>query len=339
MKIVINTNYESAGTKVCVDDLIPRLKKAGHQITRNDWKNYSRFDLALFMSPDADPVGARRQNSRLRCGIMVPMTDYPLLQVNARAADFLLVGSIEARDEQLQYNENIFIYYHFPELAPQIKRHASKQPVIIGYHGNLQHLTTFHPHINQALGRLFKKIPIELWVVYNGKKYGRWQRLPDQVPVRHIQWTNSVYQTQLAHCDIGIVNNTIPQSVGLRHLVTEPMIRYFNAQVPPYRAHDTLVRFKYATNPGRIYPFVQLGIPVVADFAPSMSQFIRDGHSGFIAHSAAGWYQAFHQLASDPSLRQRCADNLRSYIDDHYSLNQNFDRLNRFLIRQAAPTA
>jgi len=59
MKIVINTNYKSAGTKVCVDDLTPRLIAAGHSVARNDWKNYGNYDVALFMAPDSEVKKAK----------------------------------------------------------------------------------------------------------------------------------------------------------------------------------------------------------------------------------------------------------------------------------------
>ena len=58
MKVLINTNYDSAGTKVCVDDLIPKFKKAGFDVTRNDWDNYQNYDLILFMSPDSEVIKA-----------------------------------------------------------------------------------------------------------------------------------------------------------------------------------------------------------------------------------------------------------------------------------------
>jgi len=334
VKIVINTNYKSAGTKVCVDDLIPRLKKAGHQVTRNDWHNYHNYDLVLFMSPDAEPLKAKHQNPRIKCGIMVPMIDYPHLQVNVRTTDFLLVGSIEARDEQLKYNSHIFIYYHFPDLKPQTKHHSDKSPIIIGYHGNLQHLISFHPNINHALDLLSKHYDLELWAIYNIARHGLWKKhLPKNIPVRHVQWTPHVYHTHLAKCDIGIVNNTIPISNDFRHLITQPLTRYLKWQIHSYHAHDTTIRFKYATNPGRIYPFAQLGIPVIADFAPSMNQFVKNNHSGLIAHSAAGWYHTLEKLITSPQLRQTYSRNLRYHIDHNYSINQNFVELNNYLLR------
>ena len=85
-----------------------------------------------------------------------------------------------------------------------------------------------------------------------------------------------------------------------------------------YAPFDHLVRFKASTNAGRLHPFAHAGIPVVSDFAPSSAQFVLDGESGFLASSAAAWYEAFVRLAESPELRRRLADNLRRRIEAAY---------------------
>lgn len=333
LNIVINTRYNSSGTKVCVDDLSPRLTAAGHQLTHNDWDHYHRYQLAIFMSPDADVHQAKSQNPSIKTCIMNPMTDYPALRRNARAADALIVGSLEQRDAQLQYNQRIFIYYMFPDIAPMFKNHRAKKPIIIGYHGNKEHLLNFSPHINGALDKLAKQCPVELWLIYNISKLGRvTSHLPRLIKIRHLQWSPAVYARYLSQCDIGIVNNIIPTPRSYLHLFNQPLSRYFRLNLRPYRAHDTRVRFKYGTNPGRVYVFSQLGIPVISDFAPSMSQVIRDGYSGLIVNSPAGWYWALERLVQDHTLRQFYSDNLRVFIDQNMSVDHNFRQLNDFLL-------
>jgi len=61
MKILINTNYNSAGTKVCVTDLIPKLLQAGHNVKQNDF-NHSEYDIVLFMGNDSDVLKAKSKN-------------------------------------------------------------------------------------------------------------------------------------------------------------------------------------------------------------------------------------------------------------------------------------
>lgn len=333
MKIVINTNYDSAGTKVCVDDLTPRLKKADHHVVNNDWDNYSQYDLAIFMSPDSDIENAKKNNPSIKTCIMNPMTDYPKLQRNVAATDFLVVGSLEQRDEQLKYNPNIFIYYMFPDIKSVQKTHQQKKTTIIGYHGNKEHLFNLQPHVTEAMSRISTRHDIEFWAMYNIEKLGRWNpRFSEKVTMKHIQWSPDNYTKFLAKCDVGIVNNAIPTPPDKRHIINQPLTRYFGLNLRPYRARDTRIRFKYSSNPGRIYVFSQLGIPVISDFVPSMSQLIRDEHSGFIVNSSSGWSWAMDRLISDPALRQRFSDNLRSYVDDNISINKNFVRLNKYII-------
>ena len=77
---------------------------------------------------------------------------------------------------------------------------------------------------------------------------------------------------------------------------------------------DHIVRFKSSCNPGRLYPFVCAGLPVIGDFCPSASQFISDSESGLLASSVHGWIDAFVRLYESPSLRTKYAHALYNRI-------------------------
>ena len=50
MKFVLNArNPDSAAALVCVDGLARQLQALGHVAAINDWSNYSRYDVAIFM--------------------------------------------------------------------------------------------------------------------------------------------------------------------------------------------------------------------------------------------------------------------------------------------------
>jgi len=316
MKVLINTNYDSAGTKVCVDDLIPKFKKAGFDVTRNDWDNYQNYDLILFMSPDSEVIKAKKKNPRALVGIMDPKITVER-RPEVEKADFLMVSSLEQRDFFLKYNKNIVIYYMFPEIKELAKEHIKKDKIIIGYHGNKTHLN-YMSDVVGVLDELSFKYNVELWVIYNIKKSGRWKKnLPGKCPVKHIQWSEESYYDYLSQADIGIIPAKIPVNFFFKGFCS--------------KRYDYLIRFKYSNNPGRIYPFSQLGIPVVADFLPSYCQIIKDGYSGFLVWSEKGWHNALERLILRPELRNQMSRNLKNYIDNNCSPDINFQKFLEFL--------
>ena len=55
MNFVLNTtNLSSAAAVVCIDGLAQQLQALGHRAVINDWDNYNRYDVAIFMAADAN---------------------------------------------------------------------------------------------------------------------------------------------------------------------------------------------------------------------------------------------------------------------------------------------
>jgi len=317
MKVIINTNYDSAGTKVCVEDLGVKFKNAGFEVKRNDWDNYQNYDLILFMSPDSEVTKAKKINPKALVGIMDPKITIKRTP-EVKSADFLLVTSLEQRDFFLKYNRNIIIYYMFPEMKEFVKEHVGKNKIIIGYHGNKVHLN-YISELSKTLDSLLDKYNIEFWAMYNIKKSGFWEKnRPKKCPVKHIQWSEDNYYKEISRADIGVIPAKIP-------------IKFFFKGFNIRKRYDYVVRFKYSNNPGRIYPFSQLGIPVVADFTPSYCQLIEDGKSGFLVYSEEGWYNALEKLIISPELRNKMSRNLKSFIDNNYSPDLNFQKFLEFI--------
>jgi hypothetical protein len=330
MKAVFNTRYKNAGTMVCVDDLSGRLKQAGHSVGFNDWNHYTDYDVAFFMAPDSDVRTAKRMNPRLLAGIMDPKLYTKRQRREAREADFLCVGSIEQRDIFLKYNKNIFIYYMFPEVEEKEKVHEEKKKIIIGYHGNKLHLHCME-HLTAALDELASRYEIEFHAVYNIKKLGKWSlNLPRVCPVKHIQWSREGYGDHIGAFDIGVA----PAAIPIHENIAKITSRYLSSFFPNwmgYYATDYLLRFKYSTNPGRVYVFSQLGVPVVADFLPSYCQVIQDGHSGFLVYSKEGWYNALEKLILSHNLRNTLSRNLKEFLDRDYSPEATFRKFLSFV--------
>ena len=332
MNIIINTNYEAGGTKVFVDDLVPRLLAAGHTVSRNDWEGYKKYDLALFMAPDSAVDKAKEINPNIITGIMDPKLKTRFGRTQARMADFVVVTSLEQRDIFYAYNKNVAIYFTFPEVPPRHKEHVDKKDEIIkiGYHGNKLHLNCMKT-LSAALDDLADKYKIEFRPIYNIKKLGLWKaNRPKKCKVVDVQWTPGEFYNDVYECDIGVIPSMIPVPGWRGRVFTRTFFSYIWNRLG-YSSDDYILRFKYCTNPGRLYVFSQLDIPVVVDFVPSHVQMVRDGVSGSIVYSKESWYRGIESLIVDAQKRNEYSENLRQFIDNNYSTDLSFQNLMKFI--------
>lgn len=330
MKVLINTNSNTASTRVVVTDLSKKFAQAGHEVTRNDWENYQNYELILFLPQDSEVKKAKKENPKAIVGIMSPKIITKRQRQEAQLADFIAVDSIEIRDIYLQFNKNIIIYYMFPDIKERYKNHAKKEKIIIGYHGNKVHLNCMDD-ASKALDEVARKYDVELWAMYNIEQLGKWIiNAPKKCPVTHIQWSEENHYKYLAQCDIGITPSKIPISQRIGKLLSRLPSSYM-MNWPSYNKWDYLMRFKYSTNPGRVYVFSQLHIPVVAEFTPSFCQVIRDGYSGYLVHSKEGWQDALEKLIRSAELRNTMSQNLKLFIDKNCSPDINFNNFLSFI--------
>ena len=150
---VLNTKYESAG-RVVLEDALKGIK-----VARND-RDYTKYDTAIFMSPDSEVKYAKSINPKIKCIIFDPKTNN---LEDVRLADELIVSSIEQREFFLKYNQNIKIYYMFPPTINQTGVHTRHTTLRIAYHGNKQHLE----EATELMKALDEIDGIEFWAFYN----------------------------------------------------------------------------------------------------------------------------------------------------------------------------
>ncbi len=289
--------------------------------------NYVDYDVILItgFQKDLDTIqNIRETNKNCLIGLVDPRGTYfePYLDL----IDFFIIDSLEMKDFFAGYNKPMHIYYEYPKISNQKKKHQDKSKIIIGYHGNKVHLQSLYPNINQALERLHEEFGIELWAMYNIEKLGKWTFGCPQIPIKHIQWSYANYTDMLARADIGIVPNSLPikrlQKTKKRAAVCDKIF----VDAP----EDYLIRFKMLSNIGRIIIFSQLGIPVVSDMFPSALQVIQDEENGYLAYHAGGWYTALKKLIISSDKRQSTSDKLSESLEKKIDYNLQNEKLLSF---------
>jgi glycosyltransferase involved in cell wall biosynthesis len=254
-------------------------------------KDYENYDVVLFMGYDPKIEDARKIKPSLKIGVVDAR---PPNLASFKGADFIVANGIEMRDWLADFFSNIYIYHIYPVLEQKTKQHEDSGRIVIGYHGNKEHLLSMRPIVTTALGSLAEDYEVELRLVYNVRELGP---LPDgwcddkKVRISAHQWSERVYEEQMADVDIGIV----------------PGFDYVGDNE---RGRVTSV-YKNTSNAGRLMVFGQYAIPVVADMYPSAAGILRDGTSGFLVRSAGGWYRALKELADSAETRSRMGRSLQ----------------------------
>lgn len=324
MKVVFNTKKPLAAASMFYMAGIGRLEN----VTCNDFVNYEKYDVALFMTYDEDLLeleSAKKTYPNLVIGLVDPRGSQIDKIVNN--IDFFVVDSIEMKDFFAKYRIPIHTYYEYPNIPLVVKKHDNHNPIIIGYHGNKVHLTALFPKVSTALEMLAKDHDIEFWAMYNAKELGVWNiGVPKGVKVRHVQWSMENYVDLLAQVDIGIVPACMPISNHKKILKRSKVDSFFLDTDDDY-----LIKFKMPSNPGRLIVFAKLGVPVVADFLPSNIQFIQDGVNGLLAYSTNGWYTALKRLVQSSALRQEYADNMLTTYKKYFDYDKQNKLFEQFI--------
>ena len=66
LSYVLNSNISIMGSQVCILDLAKKLENHGYSVVQNDWENYIKYDVAIFMGIDCDIIKARQQNPKIK---------------------------------------------------------------------------------------------------------------------------------------------------------------------------------------------------------------------------------------------------------------------------------
>ena len=298
----LNTNVGS--TRIWIVNLMKWLKEKNHSVYLNEIKESIIPDYCIFQKnfPVSEVLKNKKKYPNSKLGIINPNLD--ILKKNI--IDFSIVGSVEEFEYLSDYTECILFPLIEDYFLEKPKLHKFKKKIIIGYHGNKQHLDNISPNLIDALNDLNKTQNIELHLVYDLQNLGKWNNKNLSVKTKHIQWNKKNILKFIRFMDIGIIPSLTPNNFFDRW-------NYFFK-------HQLTFKFKNKTNPGRLYLFNQLGIPAIAEITPSHMQLISLNQNGYFAYSRKSWFKYLQLLSDDHNLRNKIS------FQANRSFNEKFNK-------------
>jgi hypothetical protein len=288
MKIALidkNINLSRGSYRIHINDLCFYFNKIGIYSEINP-KNISLFNIHIYGKDN----NISKTNNKI--GIITPSCDNILLLTSV---DFIIVGSSEEKDSIIKYNKNCFIFplieNMYLDVIPKI--HYKKEEIIIGYHGNQNHLNHMDIGLKNALERLSKEIKLKfIYICQNDKE---WIKGKPKINIEYKKWDIKTIIKDIQEFDIGIVPNISEYEINTLNK---------NLTLGIYNT-DYKIRFKNKSNIGRALVLFQCGIPVIADITPSNMHILANPDNGYAVLSEDGWYNAIKEL---------CCENHRNFI-------------------------
>lgn len=204
-------------------------------------------------------------------------------------ADFIIAGSIEEKDS-LAMNKNVFIFPLIENKYRKInqKIHNDKDEIVVGIHGSYTHLYKVDPHLKKALEEFSKNKKIKLNIISNPMPK-KWRNgKPKIKDVIVLDYNFTTFSNDILKCDIGLVPNISDNS---------PLFKKTSKTKGLYDT-DYFFRMKNKSNAGRMFTFIQHGIPVIADLTPSHLHILGNPENGFAVFNKDGWLNALKELSN-----------------------------------------
>ena len=187
-------------------------------------------------------------------------------------------------------NKNVFIFPLIENKYRKInqKIHNDKDEIVVGIYGSYTHLYKIDSHLKKALEEFSKKMKLKLKIISNPLAK-RWRiGKPKIKDIIISDYDFTTFSDEVLKCDIGLVPNITDNS---------PLFKRTSKTKGLYRT-DYFLRMKNKSNAGRMFAFIQHGIPVVADFTPSHLHILGNPENGFAVFNKDGWLNALRELSN-----------------------------------------
>lgn len=317
MKICFITQSQNLNTgsyRIHVHDLNNYFNQNNIESTINP-KNIDDYDIHIYGKGDYNIKNSNKIN-----GSITPSSDCKVLN----QFSFIIVGSWEEKESMINKNKNIFL---FPQIEKMYldtipKIHIHKDEIVIGYHGNQNHLNHCDIGLKNALERLNKVFKIKF--VYTCSNSIEWIQGKPNIKMEFIQWNMRNIHNTIQAFDIGVIPN-ISEYYNQTRLDENIMLGKY--------ATDMKIRFKNKSNIGRLLVLAQCGIPVVADITPSNMHILGNPDNGFAVITEDGWYNALYQLCEDHELRNIISKNAYDEVKRLYNPYIWADKLYKNIVK------
>tara|TARA_B100001057_G_scaffold221315_2_gene221719 strand:+ start:9407 stop:10429 length:1023 start_codon:yes stop_codon:yes gene_type:complete len=315
-------NEKLGSNRIFIENLSKWIDSLGYdvKVSTEIEKDYDVYILSKYSSLN-DIIEIQKLDNKKLIGLVHPTDLSEKGKKMMNKCDFLIVGSLEEKDYYLNFHENIIRFPQIEDIKIINKVHTKKDQILIGYHGNLEHLEEMEGACEYALEKLSQEHNIKLIAIYDFS-LGKWKKgRPKNIEIEDINWTSvDKMVLDLKKVDIGIVpgtNNFFLDQASTKKNLFYWMIKKFTGG-NNNRINDYIIRFKTTSNAGRCFVFHQLGIPIVADFWPSHFEILGNSKCGMLAHSQNGWYQSLNKLIISAALRQEMSQNAHDTFIQKY---------------------
>lgn len=318
-----NTGLPHLGVnRIYIENLSKWLKPhLSNVIVTDETSDLPNYDICIFSkySKLEEILELRKLSDKTKIGIIHPSDLNSEGRRKMHLADFFIVGSIEEQDYYLRYNNNVFRFPQIEDIKQNVNRvHKKKDQIILGYHGNLEHLQECSKSFKYAIEEASKKINLKLYVMYN-LNLGKWKKNRPNVDIKFFDWNIDSLINTMSMVDIGLMPCVNQNILDIHFNDSNFFLKILKLLLTKSgRKNDYSLNFKNTANAGRSFVFHQLKVPVIADFWPSNFEILSNPSCGRLAHSYNGWYKSIVELANSHNLRQEISDNALNKFNELY---------------------
>lgn len=316
-----NCNLNTGSYRIWINDSIEYLSKISN-INVKLCKNFNEIredSIIIFSKGDYRNALDKRFSNRIKGAINVSASDLNL------PLDFIIVGSLEEKLSLYNAYKNVFIINLIEKIYENniLKEHKESNEINISYHGSYTHLHKLNSGFFEALKRFKKEnIKLKFSCLVDNLEKSKYilDNFLDAEDYRVFKYSVNESLNFIKKADIGVVPNVT--KIKLNNINTSVDLGLYDT--------DYILRFKNKSNPGRCFPFIQLGIPVITDLTPSNMPMFFDEKCGLISNCKNSWYFNIKKLLK-PEYRNIISNNAFKRFKNLYSFESDWNNLIKHL--------